>query len=134
MITSRGYYSRSLVGDFLISWYSILFTRLIKICRYFLIKTWDTFSIGILLSTLFAPWKQDVVRGKNVPLNVQMQFAVWNLISRFIGFIVRFFVILIGLVVWVLILILSGIAVLVYIVLPFGIIVLFFAGIILAVK
>lgn len=134
MITSRGYYSKNPAGDFFIWWYSDLLDRFIKIIRYFLIIVWDTFSIGLLLNSIFAPWRQDIIRAKNAPLNVKIQFLVWNLISRLIGFVVRFFVIMVGFAACFLVLILSGIGIIVYLVLPFGVMALFFIGIILAVK
>ncbi len=55
------------------------------------------FSIPILLKTLFAPWKRDVHMPVNASLDIILKTMADNLISRGIGFIVRFFTILIGL-------------------------------------
>ena len=56
----------------------------------------DAFSLPILLSTIFDPWKKDVVGGKNLPLNMRIQAFFWNQFSRLIGFFVRFIILFIG--------------------------------------
>ena len=47
-----------------------------------------SFSIPILLSTLFAPWRR-IVSGSDGTLPQQLRAGVDNLLSRIIGFIVR---------------------------------------------
>lgn len=60
-------------------------------------KIYFGFSIGMLVSTLFDPWKKDVVYAENVSLDVKFRLMLDNLVSRFIGFVMRFFTVLIGL-------------------------------------
>lgn len=60
-------------------------------------KIYFGFSIGTLVSTLFDPWKKDVVYAENVSLDVKFRLMLDNLVSRFIGFMMRFFTVLIGL-------------------------------------
>ena len=60
-------------------------------------KIYFGFSIGMLVSTLFDPWKKDVIYAENVSLDVKFRIMIDNLVSRFIGFIMRFFTVLIGL-------------------------------------
>lgn len=55
------------------------------------------FSIPVLLKTLFAPWKRDIYTPKNASLDIVFKTVVDNFISRLIGFIVRFFTIIVGL-------------------------------------
>jgi len=59
-------------------------------------KIFFSFSVPVLLRTLFDPWKRDVAYVENASL--QELFNIWlgNLISRIVGFVVRFFTILIG--------------------------------------
>ena len=61
------------------------------------------FSILLLLRTLISPWHRDVSfknwRGFN-PIK-SMEKIAWNFFARIIGAIVRFVVIIIGLIVWV---------------------------------
>lgn len=62
--------------------------------------TLDFFSVGQLLATLFAPFRQiSATSGNNGSFSAAMRAAFDKLISRIIGAIVRFFTILAGLVV-----------------------------------
>jgi hypothetical protein len=59
----------------------------------------QSFSILILLRTLFAPWKQlDASGGVNQGMNDQFRHAIDKFVSRFVGFFVRFFTIIAALV------------------------------------
>ena len=60
-------------------------------------KTYFGFLIGLLVSTLFDPWKKDVVYVENASLDVRFKVMIDNIFSRFIGFVMRFFTIMIGL-------------------------------------
>jgi len=53
----------------------------------------ENFSVGILLGTLFAPWKR-MVSAQGRSLDQKVQAMLDNLISRFVGFFVRFFVLI----------------------------------------
>ena len=57
-------------------------------------------SIPILLKTLFEPWKQiKTYTGQNTPFNVKIHIFFDNLFARAIGFLIRTFVIIFGLIV-----------------------------------
>ena len=62
----------------------------------------DYFSVGLLLSTLFSPFRQISAGSVDGPIGVQMRALGDKLISRMIGAIVRSFMIIFGLVVIVL--------------------------------
>lgn len=62
-------------------------------------STNDYFSVGILLSTLFAPFRQISAGRISGPVAVQIRAFFDKLISRIIGAIVRSFMIIFGLVV-----------------------------------
>lgn len=53
----------------------------------------DSLSLPILLRTLFAPWKNDVLSARNIALSDQMKLWGQNFVSRFVGFLVRSIVI-----------------------------------------
>jgi len=56
-----------------------------------------TFSLSLLFRTLFAPWRRIVtIGGKGI--DAQMHAALDNLVSRSIGFVIRFVVIIAALV------------------------------------
>ena len=55
----------------------------------------EVFSIPILFKTLFSPWKQIVsVASSDQALNTKFRAGIDNLISRFVGFWVRTFVLI----------------------------------------
>lgn len=58
--------------------------------------TLDYFSIGLLLRTLFSPFRQISAGGVRGPLGVQFQALIDRLFSRLIGGVLRLFIILIG--------------------------------------
>lgn len=58
----------------------------------------ETFSVLDLIKTLFAPFKQTYNRGVKGPLDLKMRAFLDNIVSRVIGFLVRSFIILAGLV------------------------------------
>lgn len=58
----------------------------------------DSFSIGLLLRTLFSPFRQISAGGVQGPLGVQMRAWVDRLVSRFIGALIRTAVIIAGLI------------------------------------
>ena len=58
----------------------------------------EFFSIGQLAKTLFSPFRQISAGKVNGPVGVQLRAFVDQLISRAIGGVVRFFVILFGLI------------------------------------
>jgi len=91
-------------------------------------KIYFGFSIGMLVSTLFDPWKKDVVYVENASLDVKFKVMLDNLFSRCIGFVMRFFTIIIGLVITGLIFIFLLILFLSWLLLPAIIIALFILG------
>lgn len=60
---------------------------------------YNYFSISYLFNTLFAPWRHDAIAMSQVPIRYWFQVIINNGVSRFIGFLLRFFVILGGLLV-----------------------------------
>lgn len=62
--------------------------------------TFASFSAGLLLQTLFKPWRQ-IITGPNPNANLSDKFRAFidNLMSRFIGFWVRIFTLMASLVI-----------------------------------
>jgi hypothetical protein len=61
-------------------------------------RTSDYFSIGLLLTTLFSPFRQISAGAVDGPFTVQVRAMMDKLISRMIGAIVRIFMIFFGIV------------------------------------
>ena len=60
-------------------------------------KIYNFFSIGKLAATLFAPWKRDSYSVENASLDVRLRIVLDNLISRFVGAVLRLVLIIFGL-------------------------------------
>jgi len=82
-------------------YYEKIILNAITIYQSLLIIIVNEFSLPILLRTLFAPWRQDIapLRGS---LDQVFHILIENIISRFVGFMVRFFTLITGGVVLVL--------------------------------
>ena len=70
-------------------------------------SSYDYFSIGLLASTLFAPFRQISAGSVRGPIGVQLRAFADKLISRFIGAVVRLILIVIG-AVWLAVQVLIG--------------------------
>ncbi|MCX6810484.1 MAG: hypothetical protein NTY30_01950 [Candidatus Berkelbacteria bacterium] len=86
--------TNSLVILYFSWWYGYLPRRLFLALEASMITLVDLFSVKILFRTLFSPWKRDLISTDG--LSLQEKFQVWmmNLASRFIGFIVKTFVLI----------------------------------------
>ena len=69
----------------------------LKIWRNFLEFFWHYFSIGLLSRTLFYPWRRDITfRGPGFDFKEFFRALAFNLISRFLGAVVRLTITIIG--------------------------------------
>jgi hypothetical protein len=92
------YYSTVMVMlEFISWWYGQGWVGVLRGMQRRLYNTAHMFSAGLLLSTLFSPWRRIITYpGSSVQAHVQA--AVDNFVSRFVGFIVRLFVLFTALV------------------------------------
>jgi len=86
--------------------------------RLAFLKVADYFSIGLLIRTLFAPFRQISANEAGRTLDEKMQVAVDKGISRLIGFIVRSLTIIAGLIVLAGLAIVSGVRLIIWPLLP----------------
>lgn len=77
-------------------WYSTGWKKLIERVRESLLNVYDYFSLGLLLKTLFAPWRQISAGRVRGPLQVQLRAFFDRLVSRIIGGIIRTVVLIFG--------------------------------------
>jgi hypothetical protein len=100
--------------------------------KNYIIFSLNYFSIPLLLKTILAPWKRDITRKpRGFDVKKVFEYIAFNLISRGIGFLVRFFTIIVGIVFFLLVLIFGFIFFVVWLILPFVIVGLFIFAIIL---
>lgn len=119
-----------LIVGFLQWWYLRGWTDFIHKILSLLSSLVDSFSISLLLKTLFAPYKQISAYGSgNESIQAQISDFFDKLLSRVIGMILRLIIMAIGIVVILLGVLFGGIAILIWPLLP----VLPFVGIILTV-
>lgn len=107
--------------NFFIWYYNQGIHELLEIWKNFLLFFWRYFSIWELIKTLFSPWRKDVSmktwRGFNPQKMVELFIA--NIFSRIIGAIVRIFVILSGLVFFLVTVFFGLFIVVIWIMIPF---------------
>ncbi|HPF31002.1 MAG TPA: hypothetical protein PLO25_01675 [Candidatus Saccharibacteria bacterium] len=99
-------------------WYGDGFSRRIQLIKERLISSIDFFSIDILLSSFFAPFRQISAGNVSGPIGDQIRAFFDKLLSRIVGAIVRSFVIFFGLIVIFLQLIFSLLTIIVWLILP----------------
>ena len=110
-------------------WYSFLPRRLYLAFSAAMITLTDLFSVKVLLPTLFSPWKRDIVSTENLALQEKFQVWMMNLASRFIGFLIKIFVLATYAVVMVVAVVAFTALFILWIAFPLAIIVLIIIGI-----
>ncbi|WP_260762987.1 hypothetical protein [Candidatus Mycosynbacter amalyticus] len=79
-------------------WYTIGWQQRARMTMTRLESTMDYFSIGLLLRTMFALFRQDGAGSVDGPLSVKVQAWAGRMISRVIGAMIRSTVLVMGLV------------------------------------
>lgn len=79
--------------DFLTWWYGPGWKQVASDCFRRMSKVADVFSVPILLRTLFAPWRR-IITYPGAGLDAKIRALGDNLVSRCIGFTVRFLVLI----------------------------------------
>ncbi len=74
-------------------WYGRGWAGVLKSTQHRLASLGEMFSIKILLNTLFAPWRR-IITYPGAGLDARLRALGDNLVSRCVGFTVRFFVLL----------------------------------------
>lgn len=77
-------------------WYSDGWKWRFRLFQEQIARTLDYFSIGLLLRTIFSPFRQDSVGRVSGPLSVKLRAFLDRLISRGIGAVVRGTIIMLG--------------------------------------
>lgn len=94
-----------LIFDYFLWWYSAGLLRLVKYLKAFILILADMFSVRVLATTFFQPWKRDVTSTRGLSLDRKFQVWLWNLISVFFGMFIKGFVFLVFLVCFLILLI-----------------------------
>ncbi len=91
-----GYNKDMFLAGIISWWYSDGFVSRIKLVKNRLAYLADFFSINLLISTLFAPYRQISAGRVSGPINIRIRAFFDRLLSRIIGACVRTFMIILG--------------------------------------
>ncbi len=92
---------------------------LINAWNNFIVFVGEYYSIPLLLRTIFHPWRRDITKyGRGFSIKNFLETLSFNFISRSIGFVIRFFTIIIGLICLLGVIILGFTALILWILLP----------------
>jgi len=108
----------SIIPAFFIWWLKIVPSKIIYIAKKLILKAFAFFSIDLLLKTLILPWKRDEIDTTNMSLDDRLKVWIMNLVSRFVGAVIRMSVIIFGLLTIIGIFILQVIALIGFILMP----------------
>ena len=100
-------------------WYGAGWRQRLVLLQERLATTVDYFSIDLLAGTLFAPFRQISAGQVNGPLGIKMRAFLDRLISRFIGAMIRSFMIIIGVAAILLHSVIGGVTLVIWAVVPF---------------
>jgi hypothetical protein len=99
-------------------WYGQGFLKLLKYLKALIIYLTDLFSVRLIFLTLFAPWKRDQAGYRGLALNEKFYVLMMNLVSRFVGFLVKSMFFLIYLIFLAVLLLISGVAIIAWLLMP----------------
>ncbi len=109
-----------LVMEFFTWWYTRGWAQIVQDLRRRINITLQLFSVRSLLRTLFAPWRR-IVTYPGASLDARMKALGDNLVSRGVGFVVRFFTLIAAGLLLLLNVVIGVALILVWPLLPFGI-------------
>ncbi len=125
-----------LIAPHYISWhYTKAISDLINLFKDFTWFIWNMFSIKILLKTLFVPFQKLSVKStKKFDIQEYFSALATNLLMRLLGFVMRTFFIILGLLSLVFFTALSAVFFIVWLILPLILIGMFVLGVIASFK
>jgi hypothetical protein len=106
------------VADILRFWYGSEVPKAPRRLHGLILTTADAFSMPILIRTIFAPWRKDVLPTTGMALQERFQAMVMNMVSVLIGFVVRFFVLLAASLTIAVILLVGSVALVLWVIMP----------------
>jgi hypothetical protein len=108
-----------LVGSLLVWWYGAGLKSRAGSLANGLARTVDYFSVGLLIKTLFSPFRQiSAAKATGAPMGIKVRMLFDRLVSRFVGACVRIITMVVGLIVIILQLVFSLVVVVLHIAAP----------------
>lgn len=118
-----------MISGYFVWWYGTGIVQAYTAITAFLSFIVDSFSVPSLLRTLFSPWKNDVLSGRNLSLGDQLKIWEMNIASRIIGFLVRLVVIFVAVVVLLVLTLIAGFGLAIWIAAPLLVVILPLLGV-----
>ena len=115
--------------QFISWWYSAGWQEIIKSARRRIIKTYQLFSISLLLTTLIQPWHR-IITYPGQTIGERARALVDNAVSRLVGLVVRLIVLFYALLLILLVALISGLEIIVWPALPLAAIAAVIRGIV----
>jgi hypothetical protein len=113
---------RNIFFSWLVWHYTIAMKELLTMCKDFFLFVSYYFSIPFLIRTVFYPWKkQKIYKKKGFEVASFFDALLFNTFSRFMGAVIRIFVILIGVVAQITTLFVSLLVVVFWMLLPLAV-------------
>jgi len=72
-------------------WYGDALKRMFSFWGRFLVYLTDLFSAKSCITTLFYPWKRDLLSYENLSIQQKFQVLILNITSRFVGMVLKIF-------------------------------------------
>lgn len=117
-----------IVSDYIIWWYSTGLVVLFKYLKSFLILLSDSFSVRIIFSSFFKPWKKDATPTGGLSIDQKLKVVIFNLISIGFGIVVKTIVFFVYLITLLLLLVIELFLIIIWIITPLLIVELFILG------
>jgi hypothetical protein len=126
----RAVEKQNIFSQIIVWWISETPRKIISAWKNFLRFNFNYFSVGVLLRTLFSPWRRyEVYRGRGFNVGKYIEAFISNLIFRLLGAFLRSILILAGLVAEIFVALAGAATFLFWIFLPFIAVGSFFFGV-----
>lgn len=119
-----------IVSDYIIWWYSAGIVVLFKYLKSFQILLLDSFSVGIILSSFFKPWKKDATPTSGLSIDQKLKVLIFNLISVGFGMVVKTIVLFVYSITLLLLLAMELLSIIIWIITPLLVVELLILGLI----
>lgn len=120
----------TIIFNYFIWHYSQAFKSLFVLYRNFFQFSFNFFSLSLMFRTWLSPWRRlDVdYQGNIFNAGQWLETFIVNILMRFVGFLVRTIIIIVGLSALILLSLLFPLVLLAWLILPFGVVVAFLVG------
>ena len=107
-----------MIVDYISWWYTRGLARLLKYLKAYIIILADSLSLRVVITTFFKPWKRDARPTSKMSLDQRFRIWGFNLIARGFGMVIKFFTLVIFLILFLALVILEILAFIIWLLMP----------------